>query len=327
MLKALRRRAQAWWDARHPARDTHLMGQSNIYILPSRPGLFFCVTLLLLLLASINDQLSLGYGLTFLLAGAGFASMHATHSNLKGLSLDLKTPAPGFAGEDLTLEVRLHNHSRARFGIGIAVQQPGGPTELAWCDVPAQGHALLQLRYTAAQRGLQPVPTLRIETRFPLGLFRAWSVWRPAAKAWVYPRPEPDAPPLPAQAAQGDSGEAAAGVRLPGPDFEGVRPYRRGDSLRQVLWKKAAQSGDADAPLLVRDTLAPASRRLWLDLVDAGGGDFEQRLSRLCAWVLAADARLLPYGLRLPGQELPPDQSPAQRQAALELLALAEPRR
>jgi uncharacterized protein (DUF58 family) len=61
--------------------------------------------------------------------------------------------------------------------------------------------------------------------------------------------------------------------------------------------------------------------------VDAGGGDFEQRLSRLCAWVLAADARLLPYGLRLPGQELPPDHSPAQRQAALELLALAEPRR
>lgn len=302
------------------------MGQHNIYILPSRPGLFFCITLLVLLLASINDQLSLGYGLTFLLAGAGFASMHATHANLKGLSLDLKAPVPGFAGDDLSLEVRLHNHSRARFGIGIAVQQ-GGPTELAWCDVPAQGHALLQLRYTVAQRGLQPVPGLRIETRFPLGLFCAWSVWRPAAKAWVYPAPEADAPALPAQAAQGDSGETAAGLRLPGPDFEGVRPYRRGDSLRQVLWKKAAQGGDAETPLLVRDTLAPASQRLWLDLADTKGADWERRLSRLCAWVLAADARMLPYGLRLPGHELPPEHGPAQRQAALEMLALAEPQR
>ncbi len=60
-----------WWEARHPRSDTTSLTQRNLYILPSRPGVAFCATLLLLLLASINDQLSLGYLLTFLLAAAG----------------------------------------------------------------------------------------------------------------------------------------------------------------------------------------------------------------------------------------------------------------
>ncbi|QPF73354.1 DUF58 domain-containing protein [Roseateles sp. DAIF2] len=316
---SLRQRWRAWWQARHPESDTHRMVQRNIYILPSRPGLFFCATLAVLLLASINDQLSLGYLLTFLLAGAGFASMHATHANLRGLSLDLKAPAPGFAGEELRLEVRLHNSGRARFGIGIRV----GAGEPAWVDVPARGHAQLNLACPAPRRGLQGLPPLRIETRFPLGLFGAWSIWRPAARAWVYPRPEAPCPPLPAQGASAGDGSLGAGLLVRGEDFEGVRPYRHGDSPKQVLWKKAAGSG-AEGQLLVRETLAPASRRRWLGLADTAGLDWEARLSRLAAWVLEAERRGDPWGLSLlPGQDLAPDLGSQQQQAALELLAAA----
>ena len=45
--------------------------------------------LLVLLLASINYQLNLGYVLTFLLAGSGVVSMHLTHATLRGLTLRL----------------------------------------------------------------------------------------------------------------------------------------------------------------------------------------------------------------------------------------------
>jgi len=318
---SLRQRWQAWWDARHPRRDSHLMGQHNIYILPSRPGLFFCLTLVVLLLASINDQLSLGYALTFLLAGAGFASMHATHANLRGLNLDLKAPAPVFAGDELQLEIRLHNSGGARFGVGLRV--PGGAPgdEPAWTDVPARGHSLLQLRCPAPRRGLTGLPALRIETRFPLGLFGAWSIWRPAAQVWVYPRPEPAAPPLPVQATGADADTPAAALLLLGEDFEGVRPYRHGDSLKQVLWKKAAQGGE----LLVREHLSPASRQRWLDLADTAGLDWEARLARLAAWVLQAEQQGQPWGLRLGARELPPDLGAQQRERALQLLAAAEP--
>ena len=57
-LQGPRRRWQKWLDARHPRSDVHAMGQHNIYIVPSRPGLFFCVTIGILLIASINDQLT-----------------------------------------------------------------------------------------------------------------------------------------------------------------------------------------------------------------------------------------------------------------------------
>ena len=298
------------------------MGQHNIYILPSRPGLAFCATLALLLLASINDQLSLGYMLTFLLAGAGLASMHGTHGNLRGLSLDLKAPAPVFAGEDVQLELRLHNSSGARFGIGVHVL--GSPdAEIAWTDVPAQGHALLQMRFPAGSRGLRSLPTLQIVSRFPLGLFRAWSVWRPAAQVWVYPQPESPAAPFPAQQAGSDSGQITTRTRQQGQDFEGVRNYRRGDSMRQVLWKKAALSFEQGTPLWVRETQAPAAQQLWLDWQDAAGSSAEARLSRLCAWVLAAERIQAPYGLRLAGREWPPALGPEQRQLCLEQLSLA----
>ena len=73
--------------------DTWQLGQRNIYILPTRAGLTFALTLIVMLLASINYQLNLCYALTFLLAGAGLVSMHVTHSNLRGLTLHLRPPA------------------------------------------------------------------------------------------------------------------------------------------------------------------------------------------------------------------------------------------
>ena len=319
---SLRSRWRGWWNARHPARDTHLMGQNNIYIVPSRPGFFFCATLAVLLLASINDQLSMGYMLTFLLAGAGLASMLSTHGNLRGLGLDLKPPEPVFAGEDVHLELRMHNSGGARYGIGVRLL--GGPeAEIAWTDVPAQGHALLQVRFTAPRRGLHSLPALQIVTRFPLGMFRAWSVWRPAARVWVYPQAEVPAAPFPPQAAGPEGAAAAISVRQPGQDFEGVRHYRRGDSMRQVLWKKAALSLEQGTPPWVRDTHSPAAQTLWLDWRDAAGADDETRLSRLTAWVLAAERLQAPYGLRLGGQHWEPDLGTQHRQACLEQLALA----
>ncbi|MCV4860502.1 hypothetical protein OFB63_31115, partial [Escherichia coli] len=74
-----------WWLARLPADDALTLTQRNGYILPTGAGLAYAGTLVVLLLASINYQLSLGYLLTFLLAGAGIAAMHLTHANLRGL--------------------------------------------------------------------------------------------------------------------------------------------------------------------------------------------------------------------------------------------------
>lgn len=318
-------RWDAWWSARHPRSDTTELGHRNVYILPSRPGVAFCVTLLVLLLASINDQLSLGYLMTFLLAGAGLASMRSTHANLRGLKLDLKTPSPAFAGQPLLLDIRLHNTGAQRFGIGMRLPD-GGVADVAYTDVPAQGHGQLQLQLTLPRRGRHALPTLRIETRFPLGLFGAWSVWRPAAQAWVYPTPEVDPP-----AVTGGEEGLPQGQGQPGlGDDPGMRPYRQGDSPRQILWKKSALAlalpvgGNSSAALMVRERLGSRASEQWLDLDAIRGLPFEGRLSRLAAWVQQAEDNGLPYGLRLRGVTLPPDLGPDHYRACMEALAMAD---
>jgi uncharacterized protein (DUF58 family) len=62
-------------------------------------------------------------------------------------------------------------------------------------------------------------------------------------------------------------------------------------------------------------------RGMWLQWGQTQLGDPEARLSRLAAWVVAADAAGHSYGLRMPGTELPPAPGAAQRTAALQALA------
>jgi uncharacterized protein (DUF58 family) len=187
--------------------------------------------------------------------------------------------------------------------------------------VPAQGSAQMRLRFTPPRRGRHGLPTLLVETHFPLGLFRAWTVWRPLSSALVYPAPETPAQPLPpGQPSGGHELQARSGT---GSEFEGVRAYRRGDPLRQVVWKKVARTGE----LVSRDSSASAAQALVLDYAAAGVLDAEARLSRLAAWVLAAEHSGQGFGLRLPGQELPQATGEGQRRSALEALALWQPGR
>lgn len=317
----VRARFQRWWQARLTPRDTLLLTQRNVYILPTRPGFMLGATLLVLLIASINYQLNLGYLLTFLLAGSAAVGMHLCHGTLRGLTLHLQPPEPQFAGSASTLTVTLQSERRTpRHGIGLAVYGGG---HWAWTDVPAQGSAQVQVAFQPEQRGLHRVPTLTAETRFPLGTFRVWTIWRPAATVLVYPAPESFPPPLPPGEPR-SGGAAHASAQHNTGEFDGVRAYRRGDPLKLVVWKKAAKSED----LVSRDTQQSQQYELWLDAARCGtpggaGAVTEAALSRLCAWVQAADRNNLYYGLRVGAREIRPDTGEAHRRACLEALALA----
>ena len=315
----VRARINRFWISRlHPA-DSTTLTQRNVYILPTRPGWMLGVTLLVLLIASINYQLNLGYVLTFLLAGCAVVGMHVCHGTLRGLTLHLQAPEPTFAGSAATVTVHLHSLRKTpRYGIGLALL---GSQQWSWTDVEPQGSAKVQIAVHPERRGLQDLPALTAETHFPLGTFRVWTVWRPAAKLLVYPAPEAHAPPLPP--GEPSAGGAQTAQRHSSGEFDGVRTYRRGDPLKTVVWKKVAKAEQ----LVSRDTQQAQRFELWLDLQQVGhlagaAGTLDHRLSRLCAWVLAADRLGLRYGLRLPGLAIAPDSGTAHQRACLSALAL-----
>ena len=315
----VRLRFRAWVNQRQAASDTQLLTQRNIYILPTRAGFMFAVTLIVLLVASLNYQLNLGYVLTFLLAGSGAVSLHITHSTLRGLTLHIRPPGPVFAGDGALLECVLTSPDRARFGIGVSVISGGGHN-VSWTNVPARGQAGTQVSFVPEKRGLHPLPALKAETRFPFGLFRAWTVWRPASSLLVYPQPEQPAAALPA--ARPVPGSGATAVQGSSGETEGVRVYRRGDALKLVLWKKAAKALESGGELVCRDTSVAVHQQMQLDWMQCAGLGEEQRLSRLAAWILAAQRAGVDYALQLPGVALPAASGDAHRRRCLEALAL-----
>ena len=333
LLTAIKQRFRSWFENRLPFSDHVTLTQRTVYILPTRPGLMLGVTLVVLLVASINYQLNLGYLLTFLLAGSALVGMHVCHGTLRGLAMNVLAPSAHFAGATAPIDIKLTNTRRSiRHGIGLSVldSTDAAKTALhwAWADVPAQASSSVQIAYTPKRRGLHRLPTLTAETRFPLGTFRVWTVWRPAAQLLVYPAPEMHAPPLPP--GEPRSGGAANALRAQNTgEFDGVRGYKRGDPLKLVVWKKAGKFDSADrvignegGGLVVRDTQQAQQHELWLDFMQAGAGDNEHKLSRLCAWVLAADKLGASYGLRLPATRIKPASGEAHKRQCLEALAL-----
>ena len=320
----VQQRFHAWFENRLPLSDHITLGQRTVYILPTRPGWMLALTLLTLLVASINFQLNLGYLLTFLLAGSAVVGMHVCHGTLRGLGLNLIAPSAQYAGASAAFDVKLINSAKSvRHGIGLAVmnRQP----HWSWADVPAGGSATVQVAFTPERRGLHRIPTLTAETRFPLGTFRVWTVWRPAASVLVYPAPELHPPPLPP--GEPRTGGAAQATRPQNTgEFDGVRGYRRGDPVKLVVWKKAAKADEnslsESAGLVVRDTQQAQRHELWLDSAQTGAAALEAKVSRLCAWVLLSDKMGLSYGLRLPALEIAPASGEAHKRQCLEALAL-----
>lgn len=316
-MRYVRQRVRRWMEARLPRSDTQELTQRNVYILPTRAGWMLLLTLVILLIAAINYQINLGYLLTFMLAGAAAIGMYSCHNNLRGVHLHLQPPVAVFAGQAVPLKIELAQPGKQpRYGIGMALLDS---EDWAWLDVPAQGRASVQLAWPAAQRGWHACPTLSAQTHYPLGHFRVWTVWCPASQILVYPQPEAPSPPLPVgMPTAGD--QASISRHAASGEFDGVRPYRRGDALKTIVWKKMAKGGE----LVSRDSQQLHSTQLCLDYQQTAGlQGKEARLSRLTAWVLAAHEQELCYGLRLPNTEIAPDSGATQRDRCLQALALA----
>ena len=297
-----------------PERGTVELVHRRVYILPARLGWFFGATLVVLLVGSINYSLSLGFALTFLLAGLGLAGMVHTARNLARIAITVGRTEPVFAGE--SAQFRLYLDGRSAFDRPAILARHAGSGSQLVVDIPPRGVAEVVLSVPAAKRGRLALGRVMLETRFPLGLFRAWSYIEPDARCVVYPRPERS--PLPPF-----TGQAAAGtVHAPTPgsdDFAGLRGYQRSDSPRHIAWKAVARSDE----MLTKQFAGDAAAELWLDMnLLPIGLNLEQRLSRLAGWILAADRAGAHYGLRLPGVEIAPTRGDAHRAACLQALAL-----
>ena len=312
MLANLRQSVSDWiFRAPVPETAPVTLVQRRIFILPTKQGYFFATVVLLLLIFSINYALSLGFMLTFLLGSmAGVAMLH-TWRNLAHLKLRPGRCDPVFAGETAHFSVTVETPAQTRFAIGV--RRKGD--EPVYANVGAGEVTVMSMPVVAPRRGVLRCGRLEVFTRYPVGLFHAWSYVDFDLSVLVYPRPDPGGGTPPAQSRSASE----EGIPIGGDEeFNMLRGYRAGDAPKLIAWKALAR----EQGLLTKEFSAMASSELWLDWEEAHGSGVEARLSIMCHWVLQAERFGQSYGLRLPGTANRPSRGEHHRARCLEALAL-----
>jgi len=321
VLQALYRKGRDKWlfQLRDSEPGTVTLTMRRVFIVPTRAGMAFSGLLLVMLIGALNYNLGLGFALTFFAGACAVADMYLTAKNLAGLALSPGRAQPVFAGEAAQFELHLHNDSRQeRYALWLGFQADGEPRAVT--DVAAGGSSMVRLSAPGTQRGWLAAPRIRLVTRFPLGLFRAWSYWRPDLRVLVYPAPELPAQPLPSSGAASEDGHGTVGLD----NFAGIRSYQAGDPLRHLAWRQIARHDPAlGGQLVTKHFEGGAVAELSLDFAELPGYlDLELRLSRMTGWVLEAERRALPYRFRLGRHDYGPALGDAHRAACLRALAL-----
>ncbi|MBV8144671.1 MAG: DUF58 domain-containing protein [Gammaproteobacteria bacterium] len=313
-LRALLNARAAQWMRRRQGED-HLpvtLERRRLYILPTRVGVAFAALLFLMLLAGLNYTNSLALFLTFLLAGFALVVMQQCHRNLLGTEVAAATAPAVFARSTGTVQLILANGAAApRPGLEAALVRGAMVT----AELPAGARQRLELPVPAPRRGLVRLERVRLSSAWPFGLFRVWTWVHTPITMLVYPHPHGSLP-MPVDSARLVGARSRSGAG--GDEWAGLRPFRDGDSPRQVDWKAYAR----EAPLLVKEYVQGASDLRLFEFEELRALDQEGRLSQLARWVVDAEAQGERYGLVLPGLQIAPDRGPEHRHRCLAALAL-----
>lgn len=282
----------------------------HIYVMPTRFGVWFGVLLAITGLGGLNFNNNMALMLGFMLASIAQLTTLLAYRNLSGLTLIGHRAPPIFAGQPAQFKVVLKNpENRFRFAI-LAINNDSRDCS----DIAPHETIQLELEQMTSRRGWLEMDPFRIENRYPLGLFRAWSVIIPNARCLVYPKPALSPPPLP-QAGHGDEGSARQGE---GEHLHGLREYRPGDPLKNIAWKTSARHQKLYSRLME----SPSEEACEFNWYLMKGSSTEENLSIITAWILRAEHQQIPYSLEMPGYAMPPSLGDEHRDACLEILAL-----
>ncbi len=284
----------------------------RIYILPTRRGIAFLFSLLIMLVASINYALSLGYALCFLLTGLFAASLLHTYRNVAGIGFKSIKSKSVFAGE-LTQYTIVVDNSTGLARNGISIRTKHANTTF---NVAAHDSTTTHLTPQAERRGFHTLGRLTITSTYPLGLWRTWCYLHTTQESLVYPAPEQSPPTIKStpQNSEGDSPQKSNQGEI-----AGVRDYQAGDPPSSIAWKAAARGQGLFVKTFEEET---QGSDVQLSLPATGVHELEDQLSRLTAWALSAESVGTDYSLNLPTAQIAMGNGASHRHDVLKALAL-----
>ncbi|MGJ8662713.1 MAG: DUF58 domain-containing protein [Marinicella sp.] len=308
MIRQLfKRKLNQFFNRRGAEQLPVIFGWRRIYVLPSKAGWFFSMIWFLMMLAGLNFNNNMSLMLVFLLFGLAQVILHKTFFNMRNLRFEHVSSEPVFLGDDLTLQIQM-GADHDKWQIQTSNEYSEDITNIT------QHSAQLQQIIPATTRGWQAVDRIKFFTRYPMGLFTVWVYCIPKASVLVYPKPESPCPAFPNHG--GIDGEISTVTK--GEELSSIRNYRQGDPIRDIAWKKSAQSNQT----WVKEFNQTQGKHLLFDYAQLQLSNTELKLSRLTAWIIAAEQQQAEYQLLLPGFDSTMSGGDSHKHHCLKALAL-----
>jgi len=290
----------------------YTLSMRKVYILPTRQGLIFIIILMGMLAGSTNYANNLGFLLTFLLGSMTFVSMLHTHRNILAITVKPMGARPVFKGEKAVFEFKVQAGKNPRSVISFKLGNGGEISR----NLKTGDDNAVHLYVTAESRGSFKPGTLWIETRYPMGLFRAWSRINVDTECTVYPKPVPGgftASEDPTRV-EGSNGKTISGTD----DFEGLQVYQPGDPIHRISWKTFSRGQG----LFLKQFASKGMSAVFLDWNLVRSDDVERKLSILCYGILHAHRMNMSYGIRIPGNTIKQNRGERHKHRCLKALAM-----
>lgn len=246
-------------------------------------GIQVLVAMVLIGLFAVNSGNNLLYLVFAMLLGVFIVSGSLSRRAIRDLAFIAIDEHNLFARVRGGLRVRLQDRAPGRLrGVEVHLEWEDGQVDPGFLGRAATGEFRLTLQVRPQRRGWNRIRAVEFRTRFPFGFLEKG--WRVPLELSLLVNPHPRA----AKQSWGRSGEALSSLARPGtasPDS--ARPYRAGDPLGRIHWKRTAQRGEPWVRTFEDEV--PAGLHLELDLRRWKPGlAFEQELERLSGLILQA---------------------------------------
>ena len=310
-LEKIRDYYETWLNNRLPASDEIQLSQKRIFIFPNKIGLLYLILVALLLVTGINYQNNLILSIGFIMISLFVTAIVATYQNLSSLIIKANACDASFVGETLLLPLIFVNPNKTNKN-GLYVGLDHASLQL----IPVvEDHQTIKLSFSPNKRGHVSVPRIKLLSVYPLGLLNCWSWLRLNFNGVVYPKPVD----LAFRSALGEGVDDTTETTHAGMDeFDGLRLYQKGDSLKRVAWKQYAKTQQ----LMTKQYLDYQGDERCIDWHALTSFDVEYRLQVLCGWVLSAHKQQSEYSLKLPGVDIPLGSGESHMHQCLTALAL-----
>ena len=245
----------------------------------TKVGTTYIMATIILAISAINTGNNAIYIAVTLMLGCLLLSGIASKGGLKHLTVEILGIEEAWAGRPANGSLRVRNDSRIWNVRDVVLVSEALAAPVLVSLIPKRGQVTVTPAFLFPRRGVAHVSVIDSYTRYPFGFVLKKRRLRVSSDVIVYPRIlSEDLSRERFRAVFGD--DNVSGRPGSGNEIHSFREYARGDSLRQVHWKKSASLGrwimkqhEADASRSLHIVVDPYKPR------DVSEDDFEEMIT------------------------------------------------